>query len=561
MNSNNFVKAIESIENDRNINKDVVIEALKEALTKAFRKQAESPDADVVVDIDDKGNITMVQRYKVVETVEFDELEVSLEDAKRLNPSLELGDYYEEDIDVDELGRAAALIAKNVLKQKIREAEKQAVYDEYIDKLDEMVLGSIESVEDKFIVVNLGKTLAIMPKVAQNPNEHYYEGQKLRVVITEVNKDTKGAQVLVSRSDARLVRRLFEKEVPEIFTGTVEIKAIAREAGERTKMAVFSKNPDVDPIGACIGPRGSRVQVIIEELHGEKIDIFEWSDDVEQLIKNALAPAQILAVVPSPEGKGLLVVVDNDQLSLAIGKKGKNARLAVKLTNSRIDIKTKDELEEKGIDYKQLVFEYAIEQERIKREKAAEELARMKEEQARVIAEREAREQAEETPNIADYMDEVYEEEAETEDRPIEGTMAHQEEVTAAEEKAKEPVAEEVKEEVKEEAKEEVKEEVKPAKRTRKPLQERSDYVSKFEDYAGSSAPVEQKSTKKKKKDEDSDRKARSADIRKDKEYEIKIEYSEEELAEIEEYNASLEEDWDEDIDYDEYDEYYDDEN
>ena len=557
MNSNNFVKAIESIENDRNINKDVVIEALKEALTKAFRKQAESPDADVVVDIDDKGNITMVQRYKVVETVEFDELEVSLEDAKRLNPSLELGDYYEEDIDVDELGRAAALIAKNVLKQKIREAEKQAVYDEYIDKLDEMVLGNIESVEDKFIVVNLGKTLAIMPKVAQNPNEHYYEGQKLRVVITEVNKDTKGAQVLVSRSDARLVRRLFEKEVPEIFTGTVEIKAIAREAGERTKMAVFSKNPDVDPIGACIGPRGSRVQVIIEELHGEKIDIFEWSDDVEQLIKNALAPAQILAVVPSPEGKGLLVVVDNDQLSLAIGKKGKNARLAVKLTNSRIDIKTKEELEEKGIDYKQLVFEYAIEQERIKREKAAEELARMKEEQARVIAEREAREQAEETPNIADYMDEVYEEEAETEDKPIEGTMAHQEEVTAAEEKAKEPVAEEVKEEVKEETKEEVK----PAKRTRKPLQERSDYVSKFEDYAGSTTPVEQKSTKKKKKDEDSDRKARSADIRKDKEYEIKIEYSEEELAEIEEYNASLEEDWDEDIDYDEYDEYYDDEN
>ena len=181
----------------------------------------------------------------------------------------------------------------------------------------------------------------------------------------------------------------------------------------------------------------------------------------------------------------------------------------------------------------------------------------MKEEQARVIAEREAREQAEETPNIADYMDEVYEEEAETEDKPIEGTMAHQEEVTAAEEKAKEPVAEEVKEEVKEETKEEVK----PAKRTRKPLQERSDYVSKFEDYAGSTTPVEQKSTKKKKKDEDSDRKARSADIRKDKEYEIKIEYSEEELAEIEEYNASLEEDWDEDIDYDEYDEYYDDEN
>ncbi len=568
MNSNNFVKAIELIESDRNINKDVVIEALKEALTKAFRKQAESPDADVVVDIAKDGSIHMVQRYKVVENVEFDELEISLEDAKRFNPELELGDYYEEDIDVDELGRAAALIAKNVLKQKIREAEKQAVYDEYIDKLDEMVFGNIESVEDKFIVVNLGKTLAIMPKMAQNPNENYYEGQKLRVVITEVNKDTKGAQVLVSRSDARLVRRLFEKEVPEIFTGTVEIKAIAREAGERTKMAVFSKNPDVDPIGACIGPRGSRVQVVIEELHGEKIDIFEWSDNVEELIKNALAPAQILAVVPSPEGKGLLVVVENDQLSLAIGKKGKNARLAVKLTNSRIDIKTREELEEKGIDYKQLVFEYAIEQERIKREKAAEELARMKEEQAKVIAEREAKEAAEAAPTIADYMDEVVDEEEEVQETPLEGTLAHKETIEAEEKAKEEAKAEVVKEEVKEEVKEavEVKEEVaeeeaKPQKRTRKPLQERTEYVSKFEDYAGSGAPVEQKASKKKKKDDDSDRKVRSADMRKDKEYEIKIEYSDEELAEIEEYNASLEENWDEDIDYDEYDEYYDDEN
>ena len=320
MNSNNFVKAIESIENDRNIRKEIVIDALKEALTKAFRKQAESPDALVRVDIDDQGNISMVQLYKVVENVEFDELEISLEEARNFNQNLNLDDYYEEEIDVDELGRAAALIAKNVLKQKIREAEKQAIYDEYIDKLDEMVLGSIESVEEKFIVVNLGKTLAIMPKAAQNPNDHYYEGQKIRVVITEVNKDTKGAQVLVSRSDARLVRRLFEKEVPEIFTGTVEIKAIAREAGERTKMAVYSKNPDVYPIGACIGPRGTRVQEVIEELHGEKIDIFEWSDNIEELIKNALAPAQILAVVPALEKKGLMVVVENDQLSLAIGK-------------------------------------------------------------------------------------------------------------------------------------------------------------------------------------------------------------------------------------------------
>ena len=178
-----------------------------------------------------------------------------------------------------------------------------------------------------------------MPKAAQIPNETYKEGQKIRLVITEVTKDTKGAQVLVSRADTKLVKRLFEKEVPEIFQGIVEIKAIAREAGERTKMAVFSKRDDVDPIGACIGPRGSRVQVIIEELKGEKIDIFEWRENVIELIKNALSPAQILAVLQSEEKRGIIVVVEDDQLSLAIGKKGQNVRLAAKLTGWKIDIK------------------------------------------------------------------------------------------------------------------------------------------------------------------------------------------------------------------------------
>ncbi|MBN2849628.1 MAG: transcription termination/antitermination protein NusA, partial [Erysipelotrichaceae bacterium] len=384
MNFKDFLAAMQAIEGDRNISKEIVLAALQEALAKAYRKHIEIPDALVAVNIDEKtGEVSLYQQYLVVEEVEDEELEISLADAKAKMQELELGSLYNVKVNIDELGRAAALLAKNVMKQKIREAEKQAVYDEYIDKLDEMVIGMIESVEEKFVVVNLGKTLAMMPKAAQMPNETYKEGQKVRLVITEVSKDTKGAQVLVSRADAKLVKRLFEKEVPEIFQGIVEIKAIAREAGERTKMAVASKRDDVDPIGACIGPRGQRVQVVIEELRGEKIDIFEWSENITELIKNSLSPAQILAVLPSGEKRGLLVIVDDSQLSLAIGKKGKNARLAVRLTGLRIDIKSKTEVEEQGMNWKKLAQDYAMELEAKQLEKKAQKLA---EEKAKLAA-------------------------------------------------------------------------------------------------------------------------------------------------------------------------------
>ena len=521
MNSNDFLKAMQSIEVDRSIDKNIVLAALIEALSKAYRKHVDIPDALVRVDINEaNGDIKMYQQFKVVEEVEVDELEISLEEAKKFDQNLNLDDLYEMEVSVDNLGRAAALLAKNVLKQKIREAEKQAVHDEYIDKLDEMVLGNIESVEEKFIVVNLGKTLALMPKMAQIPNERYYEGQIIKVVITEVNKDTKGAQVLVSRSDPKLVRRLFEREVPEIFQGIVEIKALAREPGERTKMAVYSKNPDIDPIGACIGPRGSRVQLVIEELKGEKIDIFEWSDNVEELIKNALAPAQILAVIPSLEKKGLLVIVEDNQLSLAIGKKGKNARLAVKLTNSRIDIKTKSDLEEQGLDYKQLAFDYAIELEKKRREKAAAELAKL-------TVENEEIEVVEKAANI--------------------------DEVIAAEELVL----------TKDKSSQETKEDKKPKtpKKVKKPLRERGEYVSRLEVLAEGGRPIEKQEKpfpKRKKEVEAEERKYKSIDIRKEKEYEIKPEYSPEELAEIEAKQSELENSWvDDEIDFDEFDEYY----
>ena len=371
-----FMDAMQAIENDRKLTKEIVVSALEEALIKAYRKHIEIPDALVRVDISEKtGAIKVFQERQVVENVEDDEMEISLEDAQRINKNYQLGDLVDEEVNIQEFGRAAVVLAKNVMKQKIREAEKQIVYEEYCDKVEEMITGTIETVEEKFCIVNIGKTLAMMPKNQQMPNEKYREGERIRVVIIEVNKETKGAQVLVSRADATLVKRLFEKEVPEIYQGIIEIKAIAREAGERTKMAVYSHNENIDPIGACIGPRGQRVQVVIDELHGEKIDIFEWSEDVSELIKNALSPAEVLGVIPSEEKKGgLLVIVPDHQLSLAIGKRGKNARLAVKLTGRKIDIKAESEVNEAGIDWRGIAaaqheeFLRRQEEERIRRQ-------------------------------------------------------------------------------------------------------------------------------------------------------------------------------------------------
>ena len=336
-----LLNALTSIEDDRNISKDVVMGALKEALIKAYRKNVELPDIALRVDINEKtGHITMFQQYNVVELVEDDELEISLEDAKSEVETSVLGDIIEHQVSINNLSRASASLARNVMKQKIREAEKLAVYEEYSDLLDEMVLGIVESVEDKFVLVNLGRTIAMMPGSAKIPGERYYEGQKLRVIITEVKKETKGSQVLVSRADAKLVKRLFEKEVPEIFQGIVEIKAIARDAGARSKVAVFSKESGLDPVGACVGPKGNRVRQVVQDLRNERIDIIPWSDDSATYIKSALSPAKVERVLINEDTHTATVIVASDQLSLAIGKEGQNARLAAQLTGWRIDIKS-----------------------------------------------------------------------------------------------------------------------------------------------------------------------------------------------------------------------------
>ena len=570
-----LLNAIRGVEDDKNVPENIVLEALTEAVAKAFKKDSELQDIEVKAEINKKSKtIDIYQYYNVVEEVEDDELEISLEDAKKLDSNAELGGQVREKKEITSMSRAAASLAKNVFRQKIREAEKVAVYNEYIDQKDEMVIGTVESVKDKFTLISLGKTVALLSKSAEIPHEKLTEGQSIRVVITDVQKETKGSQVLVSRADATLVKRLFEKEVPEIYQGVVEIKSIAREAGERTKMAVLSHNPDVDPIGSCIGPRGSRVQKIIDELHGEKIDIFQWSDDITELVKNALAPAEIISVLPGQDDNSLLVIVSEDQLSLAIGKRGKNARLAVKLTGHKIDIKTRQELEEMGKDYDELLAQAEVMKQKLAEQAKAKNVERQKaaakeEEEKRLAAI--AKFRAENPDAIVDEDEDYIPEEMmeRVNDTIIDEISNQPDEEEHQEAPVEEPVVEVVEETVEEEKPVVVEKttEEKEASRKHADLEElakKATYVSHFEKLVDSSKPknTDSKYKKKKKKDEE-EYKVRNKDLEEQIKKNLLVAdnrpiYSEEELAEIEAQQES-EAEKEYDIDYDEYEEYYDD--
>ena len=591
LNYKNMLKALALVEDEKNISEEVILDALKEAMAKAYKKNAELQDIDVVAEINEKKKtIDLYQNYTVVasdDDVEDDELEIGLAEAKAYDANAEVGGIIRRPVEMTDMSRAAVSIAKNVLRQKIREAEKVSVYNEYIDKKDDMVLGEVESVKDKFVLVNLGKATALMPRSAQIPNERLREGQQIRVVIKEVNKETKGSQVLVSRADPMLVKRLFEKVVPEIYDGTVEIKAIAREVGDRTKMAVISHNPDVDPIGACIGPKGQRVQRIIEELKGEKIDIFTYSDDLTELVKNALAPASVIAVIPQSDAHNLLVIVEEDQLSLAIGKRGKNARLAVKLINRNIDIKTRRDIEDMGMDYDALIEEAEARREEIRRENLRRENQR-KIEEAKAKAEERIAEghrklealggkaEAEDDDFIPDEMmegldDRVYESidlSANEEGKEEEPVIQEIEEVSETEE---EPAVEVVEEETEEDTEEVFEEtmEKKPESRKHANLEEmaaNNTYVSRFEKLADTSKPKQDTKFRKKnrKKDEESPYKVSNKELEKALKDKLaankaaaKPIYTEEELAEIQ-AQQEAEEEREYDIDYDEYEDFYD---
>ena len=581
----NFIDGMRLFEEDRKVDPDFIIETLKEAIAKTYQKHIDAPEAQVRVVIE-KNEMHVYHQLVVVddETETFDEtLDILYSEAIKLNPEAKVGDVIEEEVDFAEIGRTSINVAKQMLKQRIKEYEKQRVYDEYKDKEYDLISGIIKTIEEKFILVDIKNTIGILLKSEQIPGEQYREGQSIRCVIKEVSKNSKGSQVVLSRADAMFVKRLFEKEVPEIAQGLVEIKAIARDAGERTKMAVYSKNDDVDAIGACIGPRGTRVQAVIGEIKGEKVDVFEWNDDIGELVKNALAPAEVKACFYANEltdpdlteeaiadfekynKRPLVVVVDDDKLSVAIGKRGKNAKLAVKLTNRKIDIKTQTEIEELGIDVDEAVMQFKADQVRIIKEREQKKFLELQEEAARRKAEFEEELAAQDTgfdETTIEEMDEGKVEEVV--DIPSDNLAEAIIEEKKEEIKAEEP-EEEVKEEVKpEEPEEEVKAEepVKPKKQPRKPLTPKTEYKSKFEDFADASKKEESKpETKKRKKKDDEDRRVRAEDLEK-KEYDEKFKpvYSEEELQEIEEAEAYEEENsWinDDDIDFDEYEDYY----
>lgn len=569
--SKNFVDGMRLFEEDRKVDPEFVLETLKEAIIKTYQKHIDAPEAQVRVEIE-KNELHVYHQLDVVDddSDTFDEtLDILYSEAVKLNPDVKIGDKIEEEVNFNEIGRTSINVAKQMLKQRIKEYEKQRVYDEYKDKAYDLISGIIKTVEDKFVLVDIKNTIGILLKSEQIPGEVYREGQTIKCVIKEVSKNSKGSQVVLSRADAMFVKRLFEKEVPEIAQGLIEIKAIAREAGERTKMAVYSKNDDIDAIGACIGPRGTRVQAVIGEVKGEKIDVFEWNDDIGELVKNALAPAEVKACfyankVTNPDmsdediakytkysNRPLVVVVEDDKLSVAIGKRGKNAKLAVKLVNRKIDIKTESEIAELGLDIDKLEEEFKEDQERIIKEKEQKKFLELQEEAAKRKAEFDAEMEKSDTGFDEGFIEEINENEVEVVD-----TMAN------ADDNSDEEVVEEEKPVVEEEKKEEKVEEVKPVKKeARKPLVPKPEYKSKFEDLADASKKEEKVEIKKRKKKDDEDRRLRAEDLTK-KEYsdDFKPVYSDEELEEIEAQQAEEEENsWinDDDIDFDEYDDYY----
>lgn len=338
------ISAINDLEKERGINADVLFDAIEVALITAFKKNFYSNE-NVRVSMDRKtGEIHVYAQRKVVDDVYDPDTEISLADAKEISKKYELDDIVENEVTPRNFGRIAAQTAKQVVIQRIREAERDATFTQYSDKDGDIVNGIVTTLDKRGLVVNIGRTEALLPTQELIPGETFKIGERIKAYITKVEKSLKGPQVFISRTHPGLVKRLFELEVPEIYEGIIEIVSVAREAGSRTKMAVMTKMENIDPVGSCVGQKGTRVQNIINELRGEKIDIIEWSPNYAQYIASALNPAEVLAVDVKEEEKTAKVVVPDNQLSLAIGKEGQNARLAARLTGFKIDIKSETQI-------------------------------------------------------------------------------------------------------------------------------------------------------------------------------------------------------------------------
>lgn len=341
-----FIEALKDLEKERGIDMDVLLEAIEAALISAYKKHFGSSQ-NVRVEINrSNGDIHVYYRKDVVEEVEDPTLQMSLAEAQEYDPEFEIGDVFESEVTPRSFGRIAAQTAKHVVVQRIREAERNMVYGQFAMRKDDIVTAAVLRAEGRNIYIDMGKTEALLAPSEQIPRENYRPGDRIKVYILEVRKTTKGPQIMVSRTHPGLLKRLFEREVPEIGDGTVEIKSVVREPGWRSKIAVYSHNENVDPVGACVGAKGLRVQSIVNELSGEKIEIVRWDEDPAVYVSNALSPAKAISVEVNEEEKFTRVVVPDFQLSLAIGKEGQNARLAARLTGWKVDIKSESQMAE-----------------------------------------------------------------------------------------------------------------------------------------------------------------------------------------------------------------------
>ncbi|MEI7026334.1 transcription termination factor NusA [Paenibacillus sp. y28] len=341
-----FIDALSEIEREKGIAKEILIDAIEAALISSYKRNFNTAQ-NVRVDINRQtGLIKVYARKTVTEDVLDPRMEISLDAARELNQNFQLNDIVEIEVTPRDFGRIAAQTAKQVVTQRIREAERGLIYHAFIDREEDIVTGTVQRQDTRSLFLDLGKVEAVLPLTELMPTDKFGHGDRIKAFITKVENTTKGPQIMLSRTHPGLLKRLFELEVPEIFDGVVEIRSVAREAGFRSKIAVYSRNPEVDPVGSCVGPKGTRVQTIVTELRGEKIDIVRWSESVEEYVANALSPSKVLEVDVFESEKMARVIVPDYQLSLAIGIKGQNARLAAKLTGWKIDIKSETQAEQ-----------------------------------------------------------------------------------------------------------------------------------------------------------------------------------------------------------------------
>ena len=559
INATDFLAALEEIEATKGISKETILQFLEESLIKAYRKQLGGDDANVRASIDpEKGTIELCQVKDVVKEVEDDFLQISVEDANALDSKkkYKAGDEFIIEAPIDELRKATAMSVKSMLKQKFAEAEKSILYETFKDKIGTIITGKVEKVDERGISVNIVKTSVFLPKKELIGDERFIVGETIKIYVDGVESGTKGARISVTRSKEGFLRCLCAEEIHEIYDGTIEIKGIAREAGERSKIAVYSPDPKIDPAGACIGPNGSRIQKIVSQLgnggiNKEKIDIIGYSDNTGLYIMEALKPAHALGIVVNEEDKTATVVVKDDSLSLAIGRKGVNVRLAVKLTGFNIDVKTETQAIEEGLEYTS--FEEIQALEAAKREQAQ---VRVSEEQATPISV---------LPGLPEgYVapqDRVYAEESANDDEDLKEAL--EAEVEKKEEKAEEikveeaPVIEETP--VVEEEKPVESPKVEEERREVKTTTSIEDLEKSLADESARKASKQGKKNFKKnaKKAEEEEEDNEKPVIQTGERMSI---YTEEELRQMEEEDKEAEEEYeDEDIDYDDYDEYYED--